>query len=267
MKKITFGILLLLCFFMNANAQTNADVSHWSIGLDGGANYFRANPSPASTWDRIHFVLGGTVEYSINPLAGLGVELLNNPIGGEINATTDLKANSFDVLPYFSVNLSNLLSPSRDGFWKKVNFFGETGAGVGFYQNSINNGAETSSMSLLAKVGLNAEYNLSNSWALSLKGQYRYYDRDNLAGASFSKGNCEALDATIGLRFKLGAKSKQHARSISMNEYYPKVASNDRSKACCEDVQQKLKAAQEKQTLLQQKEVQLEQKIKQYSNQ
>jgi len=40
-----------------------------------------------------------------------------------------------------------------------------------------------------------------------------------------SKGNCEALTASVGLRFKFGATgNKQHARNITMCEYYPKPA-------------------------------------------
>jgi hypothetical protein len=77
----------------------------------------------------------------------------------------------------------------------------------------------------MAKLGLNLEYNISRVIAIGGEVQYRYYDRANLGGYEMSKGNCEALTATIGLRFKLGATGrKQHARNITMCEYYPKPA-------------------------------------------
>jgi len=202
---------------------TNASVSHWSIGVKAGTNYFRASPSSLRHpyLDRFHFIVGGTVEYSINPLAGIGVELLNNPFGEEINSTSSLEANTFDVLPYFSINLSNLLSPYRDGFWRKVNIFWETGAGIGFYHYSLDNAPTTYNRTVLARSGINAEYNINKYVALALEGQYRYYDKANMGGQNIAKGACEAEAVTLGLRFKLGADRKQHARNISMCDYNP----------------------------------------------
>ncbi|HET9569825.1 MAG TPA: OmpA family protein [Bacteroidales bacterium] len=229
MKKMLFIATLLVFSTAIASAQDadtsmTAPISHWSIGLKGGANYFRSAPAPATRFDRMHFILGGTVEYSINPLVGLGIELLNNPYGGDLNSTTTLDANTFDVAPYMSVNLSNLLSPYRHGFWKKVNVFSETGVGAGFYNYSVNNSPVVKSSTLMVKTGLNAEYNISKSWALGLEGQYRYYDHADMAGLPTPKGNCEALTATVGLRYKFGATKKPHARNISMWDFNPKPA-------------------------------------------
>jgi len=205
------------------NNCTNASVSHWSIGVKAGTNYFRVSPSSLRRpyLDRLHFIVGGTVEYSINPLAGIGIELLNNPYGEDISSTSSLEGNTFDVLPYFSVNLSNLLSPYRDGFWRKVNIYLETGAGIGFYHYSLDNAPTTYNRTALVKSGINAEYNLNKFVALALEGQYRYYDKANMGGQNIAKGNCEAEILTLGLRFKLGAETKQHARNISMCEYNP----------------------------------------------
>jgi len=77
----------------------------------------------------------------------------------------------------------------------------------------------------MAKLGLNMEYNISRVVSLGAEVQYRYYDRANLGGYEMSTGNSDALTATVGLRFKLGGTgSKQHARNISMCEYYPQPA-------------------------------------------
>jgi len=215
-------------------------VSHWSIGFKGGANYFRVAPGILSRRDQIHLMGGAELEYSINPLLGLGVEYMYNPYGHSFllntNQTGTLDGRTHDVLMYASVNLANALIPNRTGFWSKMNIYGNAGVGVGFYQFKLSDANDKVIVdsrdagdgvpeTLVAKAGLNLEFNLSKSVALGGEVQYRYYDRANLGGYNMSKGNSDALTATIGLRFKLGTNGqKQHARNISMCEYYPKPA-------------------------------------------
>ena len=215
-------------------------VNHWSIGIKGGANYFRVVPGGMSRGDLFHFILGGTVEYTINPLVGLGLEYTYNPYGHsyQLNATQtgQLEGRTHDVLMYGSINLANLLIPFRTNFWSKMNIYGDAGVGVGFYQFKLSdqnnnlivdsrNSGDGVPETMMAKLGLNVEYNLSKSIALGGEVQYRYYDRANLGGVNWSKGNCEALTASVGLRFKFGATgNKQHARNITMCEYYPRPA-------------------------------------------
>ena len=225
------------------NAPTTCEftpVSHWSIGVKGGANYFRVVPGATEREKLIHFMFGGTLEYTINPLVGLGVEYNYNPYGHsyQINSTQtgELDGRTHDVIMYASINLANLFTPYRNDFWSKMNLFGDVGVGVGFYQFKLtdaNNALIVDSRNLgdgvpetmMAKLGLNLEYNVSKSIALGGEVQYRYYDRANLGGINWTKGNCEALTATVGLRFKFGANgNKQHARNISMCEYYPRPA-------------------------------------------
>jgi OOP family OmpA-OmpF porin len=221
--------LLLVCTTTATTAQ-NAElpppptVSHWSAGLKSGANYFRALPASPVHVRRVHWIVGGNIEYSINPLAGLGLEVMNNPYSGTYN-NTSLKASILDFVPYFSIDLTNLLAPQRYGFWKKVNLYNETGGGYGLYNYSLNGAPITYKFSMLAKTGLNAEYRMNHRFSFSVEGQYRYYDRADLGGsASLLKGNCEAITLTLGLRYKFGEKSRPHARTISMNEYNPRPA-------------------------------------------
>ncbi|ADQ80768.1 OmpA/MotB domain protein [Paludibacter propionicigenes WB4] len=215
-------------------------VSHWSFGIKGGTNYFRVAPGALTRGDQFHLILGGNLEYSINPLIGLGVEYMYNPYGHDyqLNATQtgNLEGRTHDVLMYASINLMNLLVPNRTAFWSKMNIYGDAGVGLGFYQfkltdatgnvivdsRDLGDGVPETPM---AKLGLNLEYNISRTIALGGEVQYRYYDRTNLGGYTMSKGNSDALTATIGLKFKFGATgSKQHARNISMCEYYPQPA-------------------------------------------
>jgi len=215
-------------------------VSHWSFGIKGGTNYFRVAPGALTRGDQFHLIFGGNLEYSINPLVGLGVEYMYNPYGHDyqLNATQTgkLEGRTHDVLMYASINLMNLLVPNRTAFWSKMNIYGDAGVGVGFYQFKLSDASGNvivDSRDLgdgvpetpMAKLGLNMEYNISRTIALGGEVQYRYYDRTNLGGYTISKGNSDALTATIGLKFKLGANgSKQHARNISMCEYYPQPA-------------------------------------------
>ena len=215
-------------------------VNHWSIGIKGGTNYFRVNPVGMKRGDLFHLILGGTVEYTINPLVGLGLEYEYNPYGHsyQLNSTQTgtLDGRTHDILMYGSINLANLLLPYRTNFWSKMNIYGDAGVGVGFYQFKLTDANQNVIVdsrnfgdgvpeTMMAKLGLNLEYNVSKSIALGGEVQYRYYDRANLGGYNMSKGNCEALTASVGLRFKFGATgNKQHARNITMCEYYPKPA-------------------------------------------
>ena len=215
-------------------------VSHWSFGIKGGTNYFRVAPGALTRGDEFHLIFGGNLEYSINPLVGLGVEYMYNPYGHDyqLNATQTgkLEGRTHDVLMYASINLMNLLVPNRTAFWSKMNIYGDAGVGVGFYQFKLSDASGNKIVDSrdsgdgvpetpMAKLGLNLEYNISRTIALGGEVQYRYYDRTNLGGYTISKGNSDALTATIGLKFKFGATgSKQHARNISMCEYYPKPA-------------------------------------------
>jgi len=215
-------------------------VSHWSFGIKGGGNYFRVAPGALTRTYQMHFIGGGTLEYTINPLVGLGLEYMYNPYGHsyQLNATQtgELEGRTHDAVMYASINLANLLIPYRTDCWSKLNIYGDAGAGIGFYQFKLSDANDNLIVdsrdfgdgvpeTVMAKVGLNLEYNISRTIALGGEVQYRYYDRANLGGYTISKGNSEALTATIGLRFKLGATgNKQHARNISMCEYYPKPA-------------------------------------------
>lgn len=215
-------------------------VSHWSFGIKGGGNYFRVAPGSLSRRDQVHLIFGGTLEYTINPLVGLGVEYMYNPYGHtyllNANQIGTLEGRTHDAVVYASVNLMNLLVPYRTDFWSKMNIYGDAGVGVGFYQFKLSdsndnvivdsrNAGDGVPETVMAKAGLILEYNIGKSVAIGGEVQYRYYDRANLGGYEMSKGNSDALAATIGLKFKFGANGdKQHARNISMCEYYPKPA-------------------------------------------
>lgn len=215
-------------------------VSHWSIGVYGGANYFRVAPGVIKREESIHNTLGATLEYTVNPLVGLGLEYGYNPYGHpyQLNPTQvgELEGRTHDAVIYGSINLANLLIPYRTGGWSRMNVYGNAGVGVGFYQfkqidasNNVivdsRNIGDGVPQTVMGKAAFNLEYNISNTFALGGAINYRYYDRTNLGGDNMYRGFSDALTATIGLRVKFGANgNKQHARNISICEYYPTPA-------------------------------------------
>jgi outer membrane protein OmpA-like peptidoglycan-associated protein len=245
-------------------------VTHWSASLKGGASFFRAGNANFTQLEKADLLIGGTLDYTINPLFGLGIEYLYSPYSNNHAATKafngDLKGSLNDAIVYGSLNLSNLLSPYRSAFWSKINIYGNAGVGLGFYNTSIQGAAEKSKNCSMVKYGLNLEYTLSNKWALGLEGQYRYYERSNLGSAKGSIGSGDALAATLGLRYKFASKTnKKHARNISMYEYVPKPAPAVvplAVKCNCDEALNRIKELERQNNSLNQKQQKLEADLK-----
>ncbi|MBP7151464.1 MAG: OmpA family protein [Paludibacteraceae bacterium] len=241
MKKILFSVMLLAFALTYASAQgtvaeskAKADIAHWSAGVKAGVDYYRVTPSSTDN-DYLFFPTslspyannaGWTapqiyVEYTFNPLFGLGGDFSYLTYGRNTG-----NGHTLDFTLYGSANLSNLLAPKRDGFWGKVNIYGNLGAGLGLYSYSGVAGVPDGDnlKSPLALAGLNAEYRLSRVLSLGLEAQYRYYVRENLGGLSNNSMGSDALIGSIGLRYKFGGTTKSHVRDMSVDEFYPAPA-------------------------------------------
>jgi len=241
MKKILFSVMLLAFALTYASAQgtaaetkAKADIAHWSAGVKAGVDYYRVTPSSTNN-DYLFFPTslspyannaGWTapqiyVEYTFNPLFGLGGDFSYLTYGRNTG-----NGHTLDFTLYGSANLSNLLAPKRDGFWGKVNIYGNLGAGLGLYSYSGVAGVPDGDnlKSPLGLAGLNAEYRLSRVLSLGLEAQYRYYVRENLGGLSNNSMGSDALIGSIGLRYKFGGTTKSHVRDMSVDEFYPAPA-------------------------------------------
>jgi len=173
-------------------------------------------------------MVGGNIDYTINPMYGFGLEYLYNDYTRPytyMDVRGLLKGNTHDIVAYSSVNLCNTISPYRTGFWKNLNVYGDVGGGVAFFSYNRDFGQYTSSSApvVLVKLGLNAEFTLSDYFNLCFEGQYRQYDT-RVMGSAFSNRNNEALIATMGLRYKIGYAKLKHARNISLCVYSPRPA-------------------------------------------
>lgn len=210
--------------YKNAKEKEAIPVSHWSLGIRTGVNYYMIPPLAPASADKFKVMVGGVLDYTINPYFGFGLEYDYNDYSRpyEFNNTNgQLNGISNELLLNGSVNLSNTLAPFRTDFWKYVNIYGELGGGMAFYRSSLNQDPKQNKNTPMVKLGLNAELTLSEKLNLCFSGQYNQYDT-RLMGACIDIKNNEAMIYTVGLRYKLGSSLKKHARNISLCEYTPK---------------------------------------------
>jgi len=205
------------------------DVSHFSFGIKTGVNYFTMSPPAATLYDKFNLGIGGMIDYTINPMYGIGLEYLYSDYTRPYTYLTEthlLKGGTHDVVLISSVNLSNVMKPFRTGFWKNLNVYGDLGAGVAFYHYDLNWGVTVSNSSIappaaIVKLGLNAEFTLNDYFNISFEGQYRQYQTASMGGARSNRNN-EAMAFTMGFRYKFVSALMKHARNISLCEYSPK---------------------------------------------
>ena len=210
MKKLVLSALLVGLFLIpitNVSAQNEQkETSHWSLGIRGGGTYFRVAPNTGNYLENMSWGAGGVLEYSINPLWGLGmsVDLLNYNRGDDLGKTIDAGV-------FGSVNLLNLLSPNRSG-WRRGGIYFNLGGGVGFYNTEGR--IESDGSSIFSSTGLAVEVPLGNTFALFSEGNYRRYATtdDNMGGLG-APGKNDAFYVTLGLRVKFNANKKDHVRN------------------------------------------------------
>jgi OOP family OmpA-OmpF porin len=105
---------------------------------------------------------------------------------------------------------------------------------------------------------------------LGIESQYRFYHKKNMGGV-YGPGANEALTTTIGLRYKFAANGeKQHARNISVCEYYPKpvpVVIEKETKDNSAEILERLNAVEQENAALKQKLQKLDDDMKALSTQ
>ncbi len=290
MKKILVGFVFLFAAVIFVAAQEESIVlrvdtlkpvqttcravplAHWSIAVNGGMNNFLLSP-PAPTYaDRFNLSYGGVLEYTFNPFVGLGVQYTFSDYSRPYvyNGIGQLHGSTNDVILFGSVNLSNTISPFRGGFWRRINVYGDLGAGVALFKGYLDGASGSNQSTLVGALGLNAELRLSRVFSLSLEGQYHQYDALYLSEGARSNRNGDALMLLLGMRCKLGGASKMHARNISVRRYSPEpqpiIVRKTVQKGDTEDVIVRLKTAEGLNAVLKDKLQKLEQEAKQTTN-
>jgi outer membrane protein OmpA-like peptidoglycan-associated protein len=235
MKKISLSIAFVFAV-LSLFAQTQerpTDLSRWSMGVKGGIDYFRVYPYADNAKEVDYFIKSNYalqaswtapslfLEYSITPYFGIGLDAGYFAYNRGAKSFGGIKGRTIDAALYGSVNLSNLISPQRVGFWRNVNLYANAGLGAGFYKYEFGTGQDGNSISPMALTALNLAFNLGKAWELSLEGAYRYYTKNDLGGLNSPDKGIDALAATIGFRYKFNANKKTHVRNMLPTEYYP----------------------------------------------
>ncbi len=221
MKKL-ITLLSIVSIVLTSNAQVkNEDFSHLSLGLKGGALMMRESGPSNATKDRLNYWGGVDLEYTFNPMWGLGLNYSYLPysqdypeIGKKVTATAN------EITAYLSVNFSNWLAPYRCGNWQRLNFYGNIGAGVSLfdYDNTFS-GLKDNGNCLVVPTGLTIEYNFSKVFAMNIGGEYRWHNEWDMKqdAQNVVRGN-EFLLASLGFKFKFGGE-KRHIRNVSYVSY------------------------------------------------
>jgi len=224
MKKILL-FCLAGCFFFQLNAQKYSDFSHWSIALHGGANVY--NGDIVINDKSIDYTLGLSVENTITPLYGLGIEYLFVPYRGTDTWPVGyvIDGTSHQASLYWALNILNCFHKTRDSNW---NLYARLGAGLSYYKVDVAAYPTENvpfSLGVFVPVGVSLEYNLSKSFALGARIDYRAFNKDNLDGATKTYQNFAGVTndfmavGTIDLRYKFGATEKDHTRNINIQTY------------------------------------------------
>jgi hypothetical protein len=200
-----------------------APVSHWSICLKGGGNYFNIPPDAIKESDRFKLSYGADLDYAFNPLVGIGLEYVYSDYSRPytymgVNYPT-FNAGTHDAVLYASFNLCNVLFPRRSGIWKSMHVYTGLGGGVSYYESHENwRTVSSGSPTFLGKLNVSIECALSRVVSLNLNGDYRQYNTNRMT-SGIANRNCDGFVATMGFRFKFTQKGKLHARDMQMSQY------------------------------------------------
>ena len=222
MRRIATSILVL--FITTVTFAQGVSNSKWSATFEAGFNQFDGDMTPAVT--KTSF--GASVEYTISPTWGIGVEYYYFPLQAGKTAES-MTSKMHHINPYISLNMLNLLSPdinTKWGIWATI------GGGLGLYntthyKNNLFVNETKNGIAITVPVGGLIEYNLTPSLAIGAKVQYRSHNQDSIEAAERYSGvtNDFISMGTLQLRWKFNAnKSKKHTRNINTTTFSPDEA-------------------------------------------
>lgn len=233
-------------------SNVNPDFAKWSISIEPGLNVFMGDMSIdyGQTFKKPfdHWSLGGTVEYTFNPLFSLGLAYNYNTVacedeGGSFTSTIH---NVYPFVGFNIWNLANRRGRNIVGFWLT--------AGVGYahydseltYKNRANSPLfedtpdiqkEKSSMSsAVMPIGALLEFNITRNFALGLRYQHSLYTMDNLEGGKKLRendpygrknynydgvSNDVLANMSLTLRWKFVRSGNEHMRTVAWEEFKP----------------------------------------------
>ena len=190
---------------------------HWSLQAHGGINVINNCPSNSRDFgpgSDINPQFGGQVEYSFNPLWGLGVDYT-----WARNNQKFYDNDAHQISLFASANLSNILAKYRSAGWQKFNTYANAGGGVAISNYENEKGVDDDKTLPFFWGGLNFEYNVSKWIAIGLDGQLRKFTSAPQGNAG-PGGSWQAM-VDLGLRLKFGGA--RNVRNVALVDYEPKV--------------------------------------------
>lgn len=232
MKRKFLGLFVASAVACNAFAQEEvaADsaaakgLCHLSFDVNGGINFINSSKSndraallPNSDFNP---QVGAQVEYTFNPLWGLGLDYT-----WARNNQKKYENTAHEISLFASSNLSNLLAKYRSAGWQKFNTYLNAGLGAMIYDYEVtegkNKGYENDGAAPLAWLGLNFEYNVSKYFAIGLDGEARRSTVKAWHPKGGENGGSWQLMANLGVRYKFGGD--RNVRNVALVDYEPKV--------------------------------------------
>lgn len=240
MKKIS--LLSLILFISISSFAQYKDWSKWSMTIEGGINRFdgdvQQNYNSLIPSSLSKFSWGVGLEYTPVPVWGIGLEYSNTPLSAlkkaNVNGNPNFiiadfngKMNNVALLASFNlIKLANSRSVSKWGIWANVglgySWYHSTyltdrnGTAVddGSHQKYIDFNDEFDGKAMYYPVGLLIEYNLSKSFALGLKGEFRAFNKDYIEQRIQHGVTNDFVElGTLQLRYKFGASNHNHTRN------------------------------------------------------
>jgi len=222
---------IIVCLLLSSTVSffgQSKDYKRWSLTIDGGINYFdgdnNQNYNDVFPNSIAKLSWGLSTELTLTPFWGIGTEFFYLPVSAE-DAAKKFNADVFHFTPYLSLNLLNLCNENNHSKW---NIYATAGAGVAYYNSTLyKNGVEFDKVrdgwAAVFPVGGLIEYNISSQLAIGAKVQYRLQNKDNFEGTNLKeeaggynfKGvtNDNIALTALSLRWKIGAKNKNHIRN------------------------------------------------------
>jgi len=222
---------IIVCLLLSSTVSSfgqSKDYKRWSLTIDGGINYFdgdnNQNYNDVFPNSIAKLSWGLSTELTLTPFWGIGTEFFYLPVSAE-DAAKKFNADVFHFTPYLSLNLLNLCNENNHSKW---NIYATAGAGVAYYNSTLyKNGVEFDKVrdgwAAVFPVGGLIEYNISSLLAIGAKVQYRLQNKDNFEGTNLKeeaggynfKGvtNDNIALTALSLRWKIGAKNKNHIRN------------------------------------------------------
>ena len=262
MKK-TIILALSLIMTIGAFAQNYQDWSRWSIAIEGGLNRFDGDVTQDKGYTldvvpgaKTKLALGGLLEYNLTPVWSIGADYYYLPLAGtgsyynfETNMHNAGFFTSFNLIKAFFQH-SNMRWALHANIglgysWHTINYQTKTDDDwVSGVKTLISNGkpivkgaggvlfedwdmTDTKGNAMVIPMSMLLEYNISNSLAVGLRGQFRGYNKDDIEGRYRFNTNDALEMATLGLRYKLNANIKDHLRNISVAKFRGDVQKTD----------------------------------------